>query len=163
MASTMELPDRIEKTVVLRHPRSRAWRALSTADEFGKWFGVRLMGELIAGATARGAIETPGYEHLTLELRVESVEPERLFSFRWHPAALDPAVDYSSEPRTLVTFLLEAVPEGTRLTISEAGFHDIPEHRRAEAYRLNEQGWSEQVRRIGAYLDGALGGKVADR
>ncbi len=156
MAAEAKSPDRIEKQVVLRHPRGRVWRAIATADEFGRWFGVRLSGEFLPGATARGAIDTPGYEHLTLELQVDRVEPERFFSFHWHPYAVDPAVDYAQEPRTLVSFTLEEVAEGTELTIVESGFEDVPAHRRAEAYRMNEQGWTEQAQRIGRYLDGTL-------
>ncbi len=147
------VPPRIEKQVTLRHPRARVWRAIATADEFGRWFGAHLSGEFLPGATARGPIETPGYEHLTLELQVERVEPERLFSFHWHPYAVDPALDYSPEPRTLVTFALEDVPEGTRLTIAESGFQDLPAPRQGEAFRMNDQGWTEQARRIERYLD----------
>ncbi len=156
MGTEAKSPGRIEHQVVLRHSRARVWRALANAQEFGSWFGAHLSGEFLPGATARGAIETPGYEHLTLELQVERVEPERCFSFHWHPYAVDPAVDYSAEPRTLVTFTLEDVPEGTRLSIAESGFEDIPAHRRDEAYRMNDQGWAEQARRIGRYLDGTL-------
>ncbi len=149
-------PGRIEKQVRLRHPPARVWRAVATADEFGRWFGARLTGELLPGATARGALDAPGYEHLTLELQVERVEPERFFSFHWHPYAVDPAADYAQEPRTLVSFTLEEVPDGTRLTIVESGFEDLPANRRDEAYRMNDQGWAEQAQRIGRYLDGTL-------
>ncbi len=148
-----ELPGRIEKQVLLPHPRARVWRAIATADEFGSWFGARLSGEFLPGATARGAIAAPGYEHLTLGLQVDRVEPEHVFSFHWHPNAVDPDVDYSQEPRTLVSFTLEEGPEGTRLTIAESGFEDVPADRRAEAFRMNQQGWAEQARRIARYLD----------
>lgn len=140
--------DRIEKTIVLNAPRSRVWRALSDHREFGAWFGVELEGPFEPGATVSGRIKVAGYEHLTMDVVVESVEPERLFSYRWHPYAVDPDFDYSSEPMTLVEFHLEDADGGTRLTVVESGFDSIPESRRAEAYRMNEGGWSQQIRNI---------------
>src|SRR5262249_50701406 len=97
------------------------------------------------GATVRGTITYPGYEHLTMEVTVERIDPERLFSYRWHPYAVDPGVDYSAEPTTLVEFRLEEAEGGTRLTGVESGFDRIPAGRRAEAFRMNEGGWSEQL------------------
>ena len=140
--------DRIEKKVTLRAPRSRVWRALADAQEFGTWFGVKVEGAFTAGAHLRGRITTPGYEHTVMEITIERIEPERLFSYRWHPYAIDPNVDYSSEPTTLVEFRLEEVAGGTELTVTESGFDGIPAARRAEAFRMNEQGWAEQLRRI---------------
>ncbi len=130
MAETV--PDRIEKQVVLKAPRSRVWRALADAGEFGSWFGADLSGQTFApGARVRGPITYPGYEHLVMEVVVDRVEPERLLSFRWHPNAHDPAADYSQEETTLVVFTLEEVPGGTRLTVVESGFDRIPLARRA--------------------------------
>lgn len=140
--------DRIEKTVMLRAPRSRVWRALVNADEFGSWFGVTLEGPFTEGAAVRGRITHPGYDHLTLEVLVDRIEPEHRFSYRWHPYAVDPAVDYSKEPTTLVEFRLEDAPGGTRLTIVESGFDRIPLARRAEAFRMNDGGWTQQVENI---------------
>jgi uncharacterized protein YndB with AHSA1/START domain len=140
--------DRIEKSVILRAPRSRVWRAITDAGEFGAWFGVRLEGALAQGARVRGRITTPGYDHLTMEITVETVDPERLFSYRWHPYAIDPAVDYSGEPTTLVEFRLEDLAGGTRLTVIESGFDRIPVTRRAEAFRKNDEGWAQQVKNI---------------
>ena len=102
-------PDRIEKEIVLRAPRSRVWRALIDSGEFGSWFGAKLNGVFEPGALVRGRITTPGYDHLTMEVLVERVEPEHTFSFRWHPYAVDPNVDFSSEPTTLITFQLSEV------------------------------------------------------
>ncbi len=140
--------DRIEKQVLLRAPRSRVWRALTDATEFGTWFGVKLQAPFREGATVRGHITHPGYEHVTFEVFVERLEPERYFSYRWHPYAVDPNTDYSKEPTTLVEFRLEESGEGTALTIVESGFDRIPLARRAEAFRMNEGGWTEQVRNI---------------
>ena len=140
--------DRIEKRVVLSAPRSRVWRALTDAQEFGAWFGVKLQGSFSEGTRVRGQITYPGYEHLTFEVWVERIEPERYFAYRWHPYAVDPQVDYSQEPTTLVEFRLEEAGDGTVLTIVESGFDRIPIARRAEAFRMNDGGWTEQVRNI---------------
>ena len=151
----MTATDRVEKTSVLKAPRSRVWRALTTADEFGSWFRARLSGTFAAGATLRGPITYPGYEHLTLEIQVERMEPERYLSFRWHPNAVDPTADYSPEPTTLVEFTLEEVKEGTRLTIVESGFDALPPGRRDEAWRSNDGGWSEQMKNVARHVESA--------
>jgi uncharacterized protein YndB with AHSA1/START domain len=145
---TTAVTDRIEKQVVLRAPRSRVWRALTDADEFGTWFGVKLEAPFAQGATVRGQITHPGYEHLTMEVLVERIEPERYFAYRWHPYAVDPQTDYSREPTTLVEFKLEETRAGTVLTIVESGFDRIPLARRAEAFRMNEGGWTQQAQNI---------------
>ena len=145
--------DRIEKRVVLRAPRSRVWRAIANAKEFGTWFGVQLDGDFAAGATVRGRLTIKGYEHLTLEMEVGRIEPEGYFSYRWHPYAIDPKVDYSSEPTTLVEFRLDEIAGGgTAVTIVESGFDKIPLARRAEAYRMNDQGWAGQAKKLAQYV-----------
>jgi uncharacterized protein YndB with AHSA1/START domain len=144
--------DRIEKEIVLRAPRSRVWRAITDAKEFGRWFRAEIKDSFVPGAPARGRITYPGYEHLTFEVHVERIEPERLFSFRWHPYAVDPKQDYSKEPTTLVVFELEEIPEGTRLKVTESGFDQIPLARRTEAFRMNSQGWAEQVQNIAKHV-----------
>ena len=140
--------DRIEKKVLLRAPRSRVWRALTDTREFGQWFGVQLTGTFSPGARLRGPITHKGYEHLTLEMLVERIEPEQYFAYRWHPYAIDSSVDYSQEPTTLVEFRLHEADGGTVLTIVESGFDRIPLARRAEALRMNDQGWTEQTKNI---------------
>ncbi len=140
--------DRIEKVVMLRAPQSRVWRAISDSEEFGKWFGARLEGAFAEGAVTRGNILIPGYEHVKVEMRVERIEPQHLFSYRWHPYAIDAAVDYSAEPMTLVEFRLEEAEGGTRLTIVESGFDQLPPERREEAFRMNDGGWTHQARSI---------------
>jgi uncharacterized protein YndB with AHSA1/START domain len=140
--------DRIEKRILLRASPARVWRALSNAGEFGTWFRADLRDDFVPGATVRGAITYPGYEHLVLEMTIEKMEPERLFSFRWHPHAVEPGVDYSSEPTTLVEFRLESAPEGTLLVVTESGFEHIPEARRFKALEMNAGGWEEQLRNI---------------
>jgi uncharacterized protein YndB with AHSA1/START domain len=140
--------DRIEKKIALRAPRSRVWRALSDPREFGTWFGVELTGAFAPGALIRGRITIEEYKDLVFEMVIDRMEPERLFSYRWHPYAVDPKKDYSREPMTLVVFELESTTEGTMLTVVESGFDQIPPERRKEAYRMNEGGWAEQVKNI---------------
>jgi uncharacterized protein YndB with AHSA1/START domain len=144
--------DRIEKRVELRASRSRVWRAITNAEEFGAWFRVNLEGAFVEGATIRGKITHPGYEHVTMEMLVERIEPERYFSYRWHPYAVDPAVDYSTEPTTLVEFILQDAEGGTALTIVESGFDRIPLARRAEAFRMNDNGWAGQIKNLAKYV-----------
>ncbi len=144
--------DRIEKRVVLRASRSRVWRAITTAEEFGAWFRVNLESVFAEGATIRGRLTHPGYEHVTLEMLIERIEPERYFSYRWHPYPIDPAVDYSAEPTTLVEFTLQDTEGGTALTIVESGFDRIPPARRAEAFRMNDQGWAGEIKNLERYV-----------
>jgi len=144
--------DRIEKTIVLRAPRSRVWRALTHADEFGAWFGMTLEGAFAPGARLTGRITTPGNEHLTIAIAVERVEPEQFLSYRWHPHAFEPGVDYANEPTTLVEFHLADSADGTQLTIVESGFEGIPLARRAAAFRENDHGWEEQLKNIALYV-----------
>lgn len=144
--------DRIEKRVVLRAPRSRVWRAISDAKEFGTWFRMNLDGAFVAGRTVRAKVTIPGYEHMKVEMQVQRIEAERFFSYRWHPYPNDPAVDYAAEPMTLVEFTLEDADGGTALTIVESGFDRIPLARRAEAFRMNDGGWAGQIKNLAAYV-----------
>ncbi len=146
--------DRIEKKILLRAPRARVWRALTDTTEFGAWFHVRLEGPFTIGESVKGKLTYPGYEHMTMEVTVERMDAEQLFSYRWHPYAVDPKVDYSSEPTTLVEFHLEETADGTLLTVVESDFDRIPAHRRAEAYRMNSQGWSIQLENILRHVSG---------
>jgi uncharacterized protein YndB with AHSA1/START domain len=142
--------DRIEKAIILRAPRSKVWRALTDSAQFSEWFGATLKDPFLPGARVQGPVRHPGYEHLTMDITIDRVEPERLFSWRWHPGG-DPQVD-PSEPATLVVFKLEEVPEGTRLTVTETGFDRIPVARQAKAYRENDEGWTGQMEAIRKYL-----------
>ena len=146
--------DRIEKKILLRAQRSRVWRALTDAREFGQWFGVEMQGSFAVGEHLLGKITTPGYDHLTMEVTVERTEEERLFSYRWHPYAIDPSADHSSEQTTLVELRLEEVPGGTELTVVESGFDALPAARRAEAYRMNDGGWAAQMENVRRHVAG---------
>lgn len=146
------MENRIEKRIELKAPVARVWRALTDYREFGEWFRVKLEGPFVAGQVSRGHITYPGYEHVKWEAVVQKIEPERLFSFTWHPYAVDPNVDYSKETPTLVEFRLEKTANGTLLTLTESGFDRIPSHRRLEAFRMNEGGWAEQIKNIESYV-----------
>ncbi len=144
--------DRIEKQIVIQAPPARVWRALTDSTEFGAWFGASLNGEFAPNKRVSGKLTIPGYEHMTFVLHIERIEPEQLFSYRWCPFALDPKVDYSAEPTTLVEFTLEAVDTATRLSIVESGFDGIPAAHRAAAFTRNESGWTGQVKNIERYV-----------
>jgi uncharacterized protein YndB with AHSA1/START domain len=144
--------DRIERTIVIRAPRKRVWRALTDASEFGAWFGVKVEGKFAPGARLGGAITSKGYEHVRLDLTVERMEPESLLSWRWHPYAVESGVDYSKEPPTLVVFDLGEIREGTRLTVVESGFDQVPLARRALAYRMNGDGWKKQLENVARHV-----------
>lgn len=155
--------DRIEKKILLSAPRARVWKALTDADEFGRWFGVRFDGPFTAGRSLRGVIvptlvdpevarHQQPYAGLPFEITVERIEPERLFSFRWHPFAMEPGVDYSGEPTTLIVFTLEERADGIMLTVTESGFDRIPLARRAKAFEANEGGWTMVIGLIEKHL-----------
>jgi uncharacterized protein YndB with AHSA1/START domain len=155
--------DRIEKQILLKAPLARVWRALSDSKEFGAWFGMKLDGPFQPGTKTTGVIvpttvnaevatAQKKYEGTPLAIVIDRMEPERLFSFRWHPGAVDPAIDYSLEPTTLVVFTLEKVADGVMLTLTESGFDQIPLARRAKTFASNEQGWTMQMKLIEAYL-----------
>jgi uncharacterized protein YndB with AHSA1/START domain len=147
------MSDRIEKTVEMDAPIERVWRALTDHAEFGEWFRVKLDGPFVPGEVSTGHITYPGYEHVKWHAKVKAMEAPRRFSFTWHPYAVDPDVDYSQEPPTLVEFRLEATAKGTRLTVTESGFDALPPHRRPDALRMNEGGWAEQMRNIKAHVE----------
>lgn len=146
------MENRIEKRIELKAPVSRVWRALTDYREFGEWFRVKIDGPFVPGKASTGHITYPGYEHLKWEAVVEKMEPEKFFSFTWHPYGVDPKRDYSKETPTLVEFRLEKTATGTLLRLSESGFDKVPKDRREEAYRMNEGGWAEQMKNIEAYV-----------
>jgi uncharacterized protein YndB with AHSA1/START domain len=145
--------DRIERKVVIKAPRAKVWRALADAGEFGEWFGASLQGKSFApGQRTQGQITIPGYTHVTFDVVIERVEPEKLLSWRWHPYAVEPGKDYSKEPRTLVVFELKEVEGGTLLSVVESGFDQVPPERRLEAFRMNSDGWDGQMGNIANHV-----------
>jgi uncharacterized protein YndB with AHSA1/START domain len=155
--------DRIEKKVLLKAPRARVWKALTDAKEFGEWFGVTFDKPFAAGAVLRGVIvptrvdpevakmQQP-YAGKAFDITVDRIEPQNVFSFRWHPYAIEPGVDYSKEPTTLVVFTLEEQAGGVLLTVTESGFDRVPLDRRAQAFAANEGGWAMQMTLVEKYL-----------
>jgi uncharacterized protein YndB with AHSA1/START domain len=155
--------DRIEKKILLRAPRKRVWKALTDSTEFGSWFGIKFDAPFKAGTAMRGVLVGTSvdaevakmqlqYADKPFEFSIEQIEPERLFSFRWHPNAVEPGVDCSAEPTTLVEFVLEEAAGGVMLTVTESGFDGIPLARRAKAFAANDGGWSIVVKLIEGYL-----------
>ena len=146
------MTDRVEKRIEVKAPVARVWRALTDYREFGDWFKVKMEAPFVAGKVALGQITHPGYEHVQMRMTVVTIEPERLFSFTWHPYGIDPKVDYSKETPTLVEFRLEKSAVGTLLEITESGFDKVPKERRDEAFRMNDSGWAQQVKNIESYV-----------
>jgi uncharacterized protein YndB with AHSA1/START domain len=146
------MSDRIEKRIEIKAPVSRVWRAITDHREFGEWFRVYLDGPFAPGQVSTGHMTYPGYEHLKWTAIVQKMEPERLFSFAWHPYAIDPNVDYSGETPTLVEFRLEEIPGGTLLLLTESGFDKVPADRRVDAFRMNDGGWTIQMKNIEDYV-----------
>jgi uncharacterized protein YndB with AHSA1/START domain len=144
------MADRIVKTVELKAPIARVWRALSDHREFGQWFRVKLDGPFRPGARSTGQMTYPGYEHYPWLAVVERMEPERLLSFRWHDYDEQSGMEISKQPTTLVEFRLEPIAQGTRLTIIESGFESLPDPRRLEVLRGNTEGWNIQADNIAA-------------
>jgi uncharacterized protein YndB with AHSA1/START domain len=154
--------DRIEKKILIRAPRARVWRALTDSKEFGTWFGIKFDGPFVVGAPARGVMtpttvdpevgkmQEPHAGH-PFDITIDRMEPERVFGFRWHPFAIEPGVDYSAEPTTLILFTLDDAPGGTMVTVTESGFDGIPLERRAKAFTANEGGWSKMIHVLDAY------------
>ena len=148
--------DRIEKSIVIKAPRERVWNALATAENFGAWFGANLGGQTFEpGKRARGKISNCGHDNVWFDVIVECIEPQNLFSFRWHPYPIDPSIDYTKEQPTLVTFTLKDAPDNcTLLTVVESGFDNIPPDRRLEAFRMNSRGWDYQIENVVRYVIG---------
>ena len=155
MSDVVSATDRIEKRVVLKAPVARVWRALTDSQEFGTWFRVHLEGPFVERQRVQGHITFPGYEHLKFEALVVRMDVGKYFAYRWHPYAIDSTLDYSSEPTTLVEFHLEPAGADTRLTVVESGFDQIPAGRRAEAFRMNDGGWAQQLQHIQAHVASA--------
>ncbi|GAA5505239.1 SRPBCC family protein [Novipirellula caenicola] len=149
---TESMSDRIEKQIDLPAPIEKVWHALTDHVAFSQWFGVNLERPFVVGEKSFGQITYPGYEHVRMEVEVIAIHPMDRFAFLWHPYAIEPDVDYSREPPTTVEFTLEPTESGTLLKVVESGFDRIPEARRSEAYRMNEGGWTEQMKNIERYV-----------
>jgi uncharacterized protein YndB with AHSA1/START domain len=158
--------DRIEKRVVLRAPLDRVWRAISDAEEFGRWFGVRFDEPFVEGASITAAIvpttvddevarRQEPHAGVKSTWQIVAIEPQRRFAYRWHPFAIDPDVNYDSEPTTLVEFTLSETDDGVLLTITESGFDAIPPARRSASFEANSEGWAIQTDLVRRYIEDA--------
>jgi len=158
--------DRIEKRVVLRAPLDRVWRAISDAEEFGRWFGVRFDGAFVAGQSITAAIAPTTVDDEVAKRQephagtkstwqIVAIEPQRRFAYRWHPFAIDPDVNYDSEPTTLVEFTLSETDDGVLLIITESGFDAIPLARRSASFEANSEGWAIQTDLVRRYIEDA--------
>lgn len=145
--------DKIEKHVDLNAPMSRVWRALTDSKEFGTWFHVNLETPFVAGKAIKGNFTVSKFEHVVGEFFIDRIDPAAgVFSFRWHPFAVDPSTDYSKEPLTTVTFTLTETATGSHLQITETGFDALPADRRTKAFAMNDAGWTTQAKQIADYL-----------
>ena len=152
----MHVLDRIERKVLLNASRKQVWKALTDAEQFGQWFGIALEGKaFVAGQTIEAPITYPGYEHVIWKAKIERILPQTLFSFWWHPFAVEASVDYDQETPTLVEFTLEDRAPGILLRVVESGFDTVPEARRQKAFKMNSRGWDEQMGNIENYLNQA--------
>ncbi len=147
------MSDRIEKSIDLKAPQARVWKALTDHREFGTWFGVRLDGPFKPGQPSSGQITIKGFDHIRWSAVVQKIEPERYFSYTWHPYAIDPKVDYSGEPSTLVEFFLEKSAKGTLVRVVESGFDKLPPERRDISFRMNDGGWAAQLGNIAKHVE----------
>ncbi|MBA2727585.1 MAG: SRPBCC family protein [Parachlamydiaceae bacterium] len=144
--------DDIRKSIELNAPISKVWKALSDYLEFGEWFQVKIEGPFNPGKVSRGVLTYPGYEDYKWEIVVQRMEPEKFFSFTWHPYAIDKTRDYSKEAQTLIEFQLKEIPPGTLLQLKESGFDQVPSDRRSEAFQMNQEGWSVQLENIKRFV-----------
>ncbi|NRR31128.1 SRPBCC family protein [Oxalobacteraceae bacterium] len=145
--------DRIERSILINASRERVWRAISNAEEFGAWFGADLSGQVFKpGERTRGPMPMDGCVH-NFEILIDRIEPQNTLSFKWHPYAVEPGVDYSSEEATLVTFTLADAPDNAiLLTVVETGFDKVPQHRRAKAFEMHQGGWEAQLRNVARHV-----------
>lgn len=154
-SETFSETNSIERSILINATRERVWNALTNAESFGTWFGADLKGQTFAkGKRARGAMGTScgreeGPDTVWFDVIIERIDPQDLFSYRWHPYAVQPGVDYSVEEPTLVTFTLKDAPNNsTLITVLESGFDNVPPHRRLEAFRMHTGGWEVQLNNL---------------
>ena len=148
--------DRIERSIHIKGTRERVWRALTSADEFGAWFGADLSGQaFVPGQRVRGRMTIPGCEHMFFDAVTHRIEPQERMSFHWHPYSGEPEPDYASEEPTLVSFTLQdAAGGGILLTVVESGFDRIPASRRRAAFQSHEGGWDIQLKNVARHAGG---------
>jgi uncharacterized protein YndB with AHSA1/START domain len=145
--------NRIDRTIEVNAPPDRVWRVLTTAKDLAAWFEMKVEGEIAPGAEVWMTTTNPAYAGQRFVVRVTEMTPPRRFAWQWHPGAIDPAVDYSKEPWTTVTFTLEPSGGGTRLSVAETGFDEVSLARRAKVFKDNSQGWTAVIVWIQKYAE----------
>lgn len=147
------MTNQVQRSINIKVPAERLWRAITNSAEFGTWFGVTLDGEFIVGQVTRGTFTLPGHEGKPFWVRVEAIEAPKLFRFSWpYDESVSPEdhdLDYKT---TTVEFLIEPYSEGSKLTVCERGFDNLPSKKRALVFRDNTLGWEFQFNNIRAYL-----------
>ena len=146
---------RIDRSIDIKASPERVWHALTNAAELSAWFQVRIEGEIAPGNDVWMTALHEGHAGTRFRVWFVEMTPPRRFVWQWHPGAVDPAVDYSKEPRTTVTFTLEPTEAGTRLSVSETGFDEISLTRHAKVYKDNSQGWVEVLEWLQRHAEAA--------
>ena len=154
MTTTAELT-RIDRTIEIKAPPERVWRALTNAKELSTWFQVTVEGDIAPGNEVWMTSECQGNVG-RFRVRIVEMTPPTRFVWQWHPGAVDPNIDYSKEPRTTVTFTLEPSGSGTRVSLAETGFNEISLARRAKVFGDNNQGWTEVLVWLSNYAESAV-------
>jgi uncharacterized protein YndB with AHSA1/START domain len=144
---------RIDRTIEIKAAPERVWRALTNSKELSAWFQVEIEGEISPDREVWMTSVHTGHAGQRFLVKVVEMTPPRRFVWQWHPGEVDPAIDYSREPRTTVTFTLEPTAVGTRLSVAETGFDEISLARRAKAHADNTQGWSEVLVWLQTYAE----------
>jgi uncharacterized protein YndB with AHSA1/START domain len=134
---------RIDRAIEIAAPPERVWRALTDPAELSAWFQVTIEGHLAPGSEVWMTSVHPGHVGQRFKVSVVEMTPPSRVIWQWHAGEIDPAIDYSREPQTTVTFTLTPTEGGTRLQLEETGFDAIALERRAKVYGDNSQGWSE--------------------
>jgi uncharacterized protein YndB with AHSA1/START domain len=144
----MAFPDRIERTVQVAHPPEKVWAALTTAEGLSAWFGDEATIDLRPGGAARMRWNAEGF---TAEMRVERVEQPTVFGFTWGI----PGLPEDDPRRTYVEFTLEPAGTGTRLTVVETGFAQLPDDTYRKVFDGHTEGWASELAELVAYVDAA--------
>jgi uncharacterized protein YndB with AHSA1/START domain len=140
----MDVPDQVRRVIEIRAPRERVWSALTEPSELLRWFPTRRAEiDLRTGGEASFVWEDGADEAV-----VDVVDPLDRLVFRWRPAGLD-------RPFTTVSFELEDVEDGTRLTLVESGFASLPDQIARQSQRGNDAGWLDELEELGTYLEAA--------
>ena len=143
----MAFPDRIERTVEIAHPPRKVWAALTTAEGLAAWFGNEATIDLRPG----GAAQLRWDGGPTVDLRVERVEEPTVFGYTWQI----PELPEDDPRRTYVEFTLEPAGTGTRLTVVETGFAQLPDDTYRKVFDGHTEGWASELAELVVYVDAA--------